>query len=109
MLSNVATLSAGPWPFWTLAVSWTCAHRASNVGSHRTSWSCSAAARGSAVPAARLDIERAVPRGSRAYARRPQPGRHPGEHPDDDLQTGLDEDDPAADRLHECAEAETNA
>ncbi len=37
-----------------------------------------------------------------------QPGRHPGHDRRDDLQARLDEDGPAADRLHERAEAEAD-
>src|SRR5437763_3807253 len=105
MLSNVATRSAGPWLFRTLARTCTRPHGAANVDARDTRRRGGALARGGLLHAAWFRVERPVPRGSRAHTGRPQPRRHATEHRRDDLQTRLDEDDPAADRLHECAEA----
>src|SRR5438309_371705 len=81
MLSNVATATAGAWPFWTLATRVHGPHGGAHVDAHRSRHHRSTPPRGCVLLAARLAVERPVRRGSRAHA----------------------------DRLHECAEAETNA
>src|SRR5437870_3622409 len=108
MLSNIATISAGPCPFATPCGERTAHAPCAHVTADDTRRTRPPAARGCDAHAARLD-KRAVPSRHRAHARRPQPGRHAGEHRVDDLQVRVDEDDPAADRLHERAETETNA
>src|SRR5712691_8638984 len=109
MLSRLATRSAEPCPVWTLADRELRAHARTHVDASRTRRDCVAVARNRDRLAARLLIERAVPRRHRTHARRAQSRRHAGEHRLHHLRDGLDEDDPSADLVHERAETETDA
>src|SRR5919198_6699991 len=109
MLSTLATHSARPCPVRTTCAR-THAHAPSrHVAAHTSRSSGVTLTRPRVLHATPFVWQRPVPRRSRTHAWRPQPRRHAADHRNDDLQAGLDEDDPAADRLHECAEAETNA
>src|SRR6476659_3178996 len=101
MLSKLATASAGPRPVWTPCGATGSPARSNDVDAHRTRRDCTAFTRHRDRFTARLFIEGPVPRRHRAVARRPQPRRHAGEHRLHHLPARVDEDDPAADLLHE--------
>src|SRR5512133_3792573 len=109
MLSKLATASAGPCPVWTLARQQHRPHAGMRVDTHRTRRYCTASPQHRDRLATRLVVEGPVPRRHRALARRLEPRRDTGEHQRHHLPTRVDEDDPAADLVHECAETETDA
>src|SRR6266511_585199 len=109
MLSKLATRSAEPCPVWTPCGAPTPRAPSNDVDAHRTRRDCTASTRHRGRFAARFLLERPVPRRHRALARRFEPRRHAGEHQFHHLRARVDEDDPAADLIHERAETETDA
>src|SRR5882672_9336871 len=99
MLSTLATASAGPWPLRTPCAGEVASARWTDVATHRSRHVGAASARHSDRHAARLLLERPLPRRPRAHAGGAEPRGHAGHDRDDHLRPRLDEDDPPADRL----------
>src|SRR5438445_7699677 len=109
MLPKLATESAGPWPFRTTCGDATRHAPCADVVARRARRTRAHPARRCRRLAARILVEGPVPRRRHANARRPQPRRDAGDRRHDHLQARVDEDDPAADLVHERPETETNA
>src|SRR5262245_59416857 len=109
MLSTLAMAPAGPCPKLTTCARGYAPALSQHVDAHAARRSRTAPAGGRVLQPAYLELKRPVSSRRRSNARRRQLRRHAGEHRRHDLQARLDADGTPADRLHECAETETNA